>query len=204
MFAYLERRSRQNWQRAVKDSLGRVKLLGLFRHAKSSWEDMGVRDFDRALNARGRKGAALMGRHIVDYGVHWRQVVASPATRVRETIDSAIQAVGATPPIHWDDRVYPASSETLIDALREYGGDSSSVLLCGHNPGLQELVFDLVNDDGSNPLMDKVAGKFPTAAFAVIELDIDSWSDLRLNCGKLVHLARPRDLDPSLGPETVG
>lgn len=187
----------------MKDSVRRVKLLGLFRHAKSSWEDMGVRDFDRALNTRGQKGAALMGQHIAEYGVNWGQVIASPATRVRETIDSAIEAAGSCPPITWDDRIYLASSETLVDVLREKGGDSDTVLLCGHNPGLQELVFDLVREDGANPLLDKVAGKFPTAAFAVIELDIESWSDLPLHCGELVHLARPRDLDPSLGPETI-
>jgi len=187
----------------MKDSVGRVKLLGLFRHAKSSWEDMGVRDFDRALNARGRKGAALMGQHIAEYGVTWGQVIASPATRVRETLDSAIEAAGRCPPIIWDERVYLASSETLTDILREKGDGSEAILLCGHNPGLQELVFDLVREDHPCPLLDKVAGKFPTAAFAVIRLDIEDWSELQLHCGELVHLTRPRDLDASLGPEMV-
>lgn len=162
---------------------------------------MGTRDFDRALNERGRRGAALMAGHIADHGVVWNKVIASPATRVRETIDSAIEAVKTVPPIIWDDRVYLAPSETLIDVLREHGGDAESVLLCGHNPGLHELVFDLVRDEGTDPLLERISGKFPTAAFAVLELDIDSWDKLGRDCGKLVHLARPRDLDASLGPE---
>lgn len=185
----------------MKGDTKRVKRLGLFRHAKSSWEDMGVRDFDRALNTRGRKGAALMGRHIRDHGVKWDLVIASPATRVRETIDSAIEAVGEVPPIKWNDRVYLASVEVLLDILRESGGKRDAVLLCGHNPGLHELVFELVNEDIACPLLDKISGKFPTAAFAILELGIDNWADLAKGCGKLVHLARPRDLDSDLGPE---
>lgn len=183
-----------------------VKRLGLFRHAKSSWEDMGVRDFDRALNDRGKRGAALMGRHIADYGAKWSMVLASPAVRVRETLDIARGAMNETlPAAIWDERLYLAPAEAMIDVTREKAGaeDVYSVLLCGHNPGLHELVFDLVRDDGTCPLLDRITGKFPTAAFAVIELDIASWDDLASGCGKLVHLARPRDLDPSLGPEKV-
>ena len=59
-----------------------MKKLGLFRHAKSDWNDARLRDFDRPLNARGRKGAALMGVHIRDYGVRWNRIIASPAARV--------------------------------------------------------------------------------------------------------------------------
>lgn len=183
-----------------------VKRLGLFRHAKSSWEDMGMRDFDRALNDRGRRGAALMGRHIADYGAKWGMVLASPAVRVRETLETARSAMNdALPATMWDERIYLAPAEVMIDVTRERASaaDVESVLLCGHNPGLHELVFDLVRDDGDCPLLDRITGKFPTAAFAVIELDIDDWADLTSGCGKLIHLARPRDLDPSLGPERV-
>ena len=71
-----------------------MKTLGLFRHAKSDWNDARLRDFDRPLNRRGRTGAALMGVHIRDYGVKWRRVLASPAVRVTETIDLAGEAAG--------------------------------------------------------------------------------------------------------------
>ncbi|HMP57132.1 MAG TPA: histidine phosphatase family protein, partial [Novosphingobium sp.] len=62
---------------------------------------------------------------------------------------------------------------------------------------------DLVPDDGSSPLRDVVEEKFPTAAYAVLELDIDSWDRISDGCARLVHLVRPRDLDPKLGPEPV-
>ncbi len=180
-----------------------MKTLGLFRHAKSDWNDARLRDFDRPLSDRGRKGAALMGKHIKDYGLKWDRIIASPAVRVAETIEIAEKAAGSSPPIEWDRRIYLASSMSLLDLLREQEGDPASIIMVGHNPGMEDLIFDLVPDDGTSPLRDIVEVKFPTAAFAVLELEIESWDKLDDNCARLVHLVRPRDLDPGLGPQPV-
>ncbi|MFC3174702.1 SixA phosphatase family protein [Novosphingobium bradum] len=179
------------------------KLLGLFRHAKSDWHDATARDFDRPLNQRGRKGAAVMGRHIAEHGVLWQRVIASPAVRAAQTIEMAAEAAGRTVPVEWDRRIYLASSATLADLLREIPEPTRAVLLVGHNPGLEDLIFDLVPDDGSSPLRDLVEEKFPTATYAVLELDVGKWADLDDGCARLVHLMRPRDLDPDLGPVLI-
>jgi phosphohistidine phosphatase len=176
-----------------------VKRLGLLRHAKSDWDDMSLRDYDRGLNDRGKRGAAVMGGHIRDYGIEWDLLLASPAKRVKRTLEATRLQI----PTRWEERVYLADSDALVELLRSLDGDPGSVLLAGHNPGLQELVFDLVAPENENKLFDKVAEKFPTATFAVLELAIDRWADCKPGCGKLVHLARPRDLDPKLGPEKV-
>ncbi|MBM3596114.1 MAG: histidine phosphatase family protein [Alphaproteobacteria bacterium] len=178
-----------------------MKKLGLFRHAKSDWNDARLRDFDRPLNKRGRKGAALMGMHIRDHGLRWNRIIASPAARVTQTIEIAGEAAGESPPVIWDRRIYLASSATLMDLLREQVGDPESIIMVGHNPGLEDLIFDLVPDDGVSPLREVIEEKFPTAAFALLELDINRWVDIREGCGQLDHLMRPRDLDPDLGPE---
>lgn len=180
-----------------------MKTLGLFRHAKSDWHDPRARDFDRPLNPRGEKGAGLVGRHIFDHDVKWDKVIASPAVRVAESIELAAKATGRPIAVNWDRRIYLASSATLLDLLREQKDDPGSVLMVGHNPGLEDVIFDLVPDDGTSPLRDVVELKFPTASFAVLELDIEHWNELKDRCGKLVHLIRPRDLDPALGPEVV-
>lgn len=177
-----------------------MKLLGLFRHAKSDWGDPRARDFDRPLNERGRTGAEIMGRHIRDHGVRWNRVIASPAIRCAETIELACHASGQPVKVNWDRRIYLASSVTLADVLREQEGDPAAILMVGHNPGLEDLIFDLVPDTGDSPLRDAVEEKFPTAAFAVLELDIDRWADLHDRCARLVHLTRPRDLNAALGP----
>lgn len=180
-----------------------MKVLGLYRHAKSDWHDARARDFDRPLNERGRKGAAVMGKHICDHGLRWDRIIASPAVRVAETIEVGSAAGRITPKIRWDRRIYLASSATLLDLLREQEGDPETILMIGHNPGLEDLIFDLVPDDGSSPLRDIVEEKFPTAAYAVLEIDADSWADVKEGTARLVHLVRPRDLDPALGPERI-
>ena len=179
-----------------------MKVLGLMRHAKSDWDDLALRDFDRGLNERGRRGAALMGRHINGYGIRWDTILASPAIRVKSTLEAS----GLEAPVRWDAAAYLADSGALMDLLSHIAGDPRRVLLAGHNPGLQDLILELVSSDGpekSAQLYDDVAIKYPTASFALLELDIDDWSEIEPGCGRIVHFARPRDLDPELGPAKV-
>ena len=180
-----------------------MKLLGLFRHAKSDWHDARARDFDRPLNERGRKGAAVMGRHILEHAVPWQRIVSSPAVRAAQTIELAEAETGISIPVEWDRRIYLASSRTLADVVREQPDHTSNLLMVGHNPGLEDLIFDLVPDDGSSPLRALVEEKFPTATFAVLEIDVEHWADIDDGCARLVHLMRPRDLDPDLGPQLL-
>ena len=177
-----------------------MKRLGLLRHAKSDWDAMSLRDFDRGLNARGRKGAELMGAHIQEQRVAWNLVLASPAERVKLTLGSS----GLDVPVQYKEAAYLADSQTLMQLVSACDDRADAVLMVGHNPGLQELALDLVAEDKEDKLFDEVMTKYPTAAFAVLELDIDTWANVRSGCGKLVHFARPRDLDPELGPVRVG
>ncbi|MEZ5710215.1 MAG: histidine phosphatase family protein [Blastomonas sp.] len=178
-----------------------MKSLTLLRHAKSDWSDASQRDFDRPINERGQRGAKLIGSYLKREAMAFDAVVASPAVRVVETIDLLEQGYGTSLKPDWDRRIYLASSVTLIDLLSGLDDAADRVLMVGHNPGLEDLIFDLVPDDGTSPLRDEVEIKFPTAALAVLELDIDSWKDIDNRCARLVSLMRPRDLDPALGPQ---
>lgn len=178
-----------------------MKRLTLLRHAKSDWLDRSLRDFDRPLNARGMRGAKAMGLYADEKKMTFDAVVASPAVRVTETIDHFEAAFGHTINPDWDRRIYLASSVTLIDVLRGMPDDAGHVLMVGHNPGLEDLVFDLVPDDGSSPLRDVVEEKFPTAALAILDIAIDHWAELDNHQAKLIEVTRPRDLDPDLGPQ---
>lgn len=174
-----------------------MKTLGLLRHAKSDLDDMAKRDFDRGLNDRGRKGASLIGTHIRRHGINFDLLLASPAERVRQTLAAALPKMNP----QFDQRLYLAGTDTLMDVIREKGGDADAVLVAAHNPGLQELLFALVPPSAEDALFDDAATKYPTATFAVFDLAIDEWTQLEENCGKLVHFRRPRDLDSALGPE---
>jgi len=177
-----------------------MKILSLLRHAKSDWSSPDTRDFDRPINTRGSKGATIMGEYFREHDIRFDHVLASPAKRVTETIDLCQTSYGRALNAQWDRRVYLASSATLIDLLRETDDAHESVLLVGHNPGLEDLILDLV-PEGSSPLREEVEVKFPTAAYARMEFDGPGWGDLEERCARLTALVRPRDLDPDLGPQ---
>jgi len=174
-----------------------MKTLTLLRHAKSSWDDAITRDFDRPLNAKGARAATAMGAHLRQLGLQFDHLVASPATRVVETLDHFRRGYGTLPDERSNRALYLASEGTLLDTVRALPADVDRALLVGHNPGLEDLVLLLSAE--SNPLRGAVEEKFPTASVAVLELDGD-WASACDGCGHLVTFVRPRDLDPSLGP----
>ena len=179
-----------------------MKRLTLLRHAKSDWDDPVERDFDRPLNRRGERAALLIGQFARSRKMQFDHLAASPAVRVVQTLDTFLEGYGQPLDPHWDRRIYLASVATLLDVLRDLPDTASSVILAGHNPGLEELILELVPDDGASPLRGDVEVKFPTASLAVLDLEIDAWADVAPNAGTLVSFTRPRDLDPALGPES--
>lgn len=180
-----------------------MKRLGLLRHAKSEEDQATGYDFDRELNAKGRRAAAVMGRYIGTKIAPFDRILASPARRVQETLNIALDAMGRAAPADRteDRRLYLATCDSIGEVLAEMGGDVDSILLAAHNPGLEDVVLDHVPDDGASPLRDIVSQKYPTGAFAILEFDIDDWTHIDGAKARLVNLTRPRDLDPTLGPE---
>jgi phosphohistidine phosphatase len=176
-----------------------MKQLTLLRHAKSGWDDPGQRDFDRALNAKGKRAARTMGESCRRDGLAWDHVISSPAVRCIETLDGFWDGYGRTLKPVWDRRVYLASNATLLDVLHEAPPEADRLLLCGHNPGLEDLVLLLVPDNG-DATRDSLEEKFPTGSVAVLAFEGD-WSDLTARTAKLERFTRPRDLDASLGPD---
>lgn len=176
-----------------------MKRLILLRHAKSDWSDDNVRDFDRPLNARGERAATLMGQWAAQQSLTCDRVIASPAARVQHTLDHFRAAFPACPEPHWERRLYLATAATLIDVMHETPQHIDSLMLVGHNPGLEDLILSMVPDDGLSTLRDSVEEKFPTASLAVLDCDVSEWRHVNEGA-RFPYLARPRDLDPTLGP----
>ena len=178
-----------------------MKTLTLLRHAKSGWDDAVPRDLDRPLNPKGRRAAQAMGREIKAMGLDFDRVLASPAVRVRETIEEAERGLGRALTPKWDRRLYLASAATLLDVVHEQDEATETLLLVGHNPGLEELVLALVPLSSDTVARRNVEEKFPTASVAVMTFPVEHWRDGREGGGTLVEFVRPRDLDLTLGPD---
>jgi phosphohistidine phosphatase len=174
-----------------------MKVLTLLRHAKSGWDDPVMRDFDRPLNPRGRRAAATVAREMRRLGLSFERVIASPARRVVETLQEVEHAFGRLAP-SYDERIYLASTETLVEVARETHDAVERLLIVGHNPGLEELVLRL---SAEGALRSEVALKYPTATLAEMHFEAPSWRQIRDGAATLARFIRPRDLDPELGPE---
>lgn len=169
-----------------------MKNVYLLRHAKSSWEDLSVPDFQRPLAQRGREAAPLVGEYMKDEGLIPDAVLCSGARRAVETWELIAPSLGS-PRVNVDDNLYMASPSTIIAWLTRLQPEIESVLLIGHNPGFEEVAERLASN-GKNKALKRMRGKFPTGALAVIRFNVDGWSSVAEGTGYLERFVRPKDL----------
>jgi phosphohistidine phosphatase len=176
-----------------------MKRLLLLRHAKSGWDDPAMRDFDRGLTERGQRAASRMGRLLAEEPLP-DLVISSPAARTRQTIEGLERGIGAPLDALFDERIYLATMDSLLELIRNFDDSRSTALVIGHNPGLEDLALALTS---GGKLADRVAlaQKFPTAALADLELAVDSWTQVMPGTGKLNRFVHPRQLDTTLGDD---
>ena len=160
-----------------------MKRLFVLRHAKSSWDHSGLIDFERPLNKRGKKAAPLMGKLMLEKDLKTEFILSSPAERaMRTAILIARHAHFELEPF-FDERIYGANTNLLMHIVSEFDAGMQSAMIIGHNPGFEGLVEILT-------------GKYermPTAALAVVDLDIEDWKAIGVNCGKLFEILRPKE-----------
>jgi len=166
----------------------------LLRHAKSSWEDPLLDDFDRPLAKRGRKAAKRVGAWLRQHEVRPDLVLCSESVRTRETLELILPSLGCEPAITYERRLYLADADGLLARIQQVADDVRSVLLIGHNPGMQELAVSLTPATARNARR-RLAEKFPTTALARFRSGAARWSDLTPDVTKLVSYVRPADLD---------
>ncbi|MBP6789271.1 MAG: histidine phosphatase family protein, partial [Candidatus Promineofilum sp.] len=145
-----------------------MKTLLLLRHAKSSWEDGNLADFDRSLNARGRSDAPRMGRLLAQYELTPDLIVTSAARRAATTAELIALAAEYAGDIQYTNELYLADPETFLDVARDTADGVARLMLVGHNPGIEELVSNLAGREE----------RMPTAALACFRLAIEHWREL--------------------------
>lgn len=169
-----------------------MKSLFVLRHAKSDAHG-GGRDFDRPLNARGRDDARRLGRDLAQRAVRFDAVVASPAVRVLETLAGIEVGSGGPLSPRFDQRIYSASEVMLAAIVRETDDSVDSLLLVGHNPAVHTLVLALTEDDPDG-LRGQVSARYSAGALSEITLQIEHWSAIGEQLGRIVRFVAPDDL----------
>jgi phosphohistidine phosphatase len=167
------------------------KQLFLLRHAKSCWDDVTLADHDRPLSKRGRKAGAALRRLFQSERINPDLVLVSSALRTLQTL-AALGAWETAPKLEVEPSLYHAPAPQIIDLLRKIPESAQSVLLVGHNPGLQDLALLLLGgqDDAA---AGRMTDSFPTGALAEFTLE-DSWLRIDQGSGRLRRFVTPREL----------
>lgn len=168
--------------------------LCLLRHAKSSWDDASIQDFDRPLAARGEAAAPRMGAWMAEHDILPQLILCSPATRARQTLALVLPKLPGEPSVEFEEALYLASSSTLLARLRKIRANTTYVMLVGHDPGMHGLAVELAGQGEAADLR-RLANKFPTAGLAVISFKMSQWSQIKPKAGRLAQFMTPRLLD---------
>jgi phosphohistidine phosphatase len=170
-----------------------LRHMFLLRHAKSSWDDGDLGDFDRPLNERGRRNARAMADYLKSSAFRPAIVLCSATLRTRQTWELLAPALNGVP-VSFEPDLYEASRHDLVTRLRHLDDHLASALVIGHNPGLQRLANHLCAGHGAPKALARLEEKFPTCTLATLEAKVEKWAELDQGCARLTDFVRPADL----------
>ena len=170
-----------------------MKTLYLLRHAKSSWDDPGLKDEERPLNERGFRAATVMGLYFAQCGFRPDVILCSTARRALETLDQVRPRLAGKPALTIDKAIYRADSAALLALVRDLPESAGSALIVGHNPALEEFALSLAGS-GAKELRASMAEKYPTGALTVLSLPQQPWSEIGWKMAELRNFTSPKDL----------
>jgi phosphohistidine phosphatase len=162
-----------------------MKTLYILRHAKSSWKDPNLSDFERPLNRRGQRAAETLGQHFRNEEIVPELVLCSPAIRTRETIEIIVKTAKWRTEVRYDERIYEAGAMRLFEVVSQIENDRKTALLVGHNPGLEELLQLLTGN----------IEQMPTGALAEVAIKASKWSEALQKKAVLKSFVKPRELE---------
>lgn len=161
-----------------------MKKLYLIRHAKSSWEDHLLSDYDRPLSDRGKQDAPRIADILKSKDVKPDLIISSSARRALKTAKIFSSCLNySTDNIEINKSIYEATTQALLNVLNKINDKYETVLIFGHNPGFTVL---------ANLLGDKAIDNMPTCSVAELELNVSTWRDVQVHCGKLIGFEYPR------------
>ena len=161
-----------------------MKKLFLVRHAKSSWKDNNLSDFERPLNKRGRRDAPFMGKLLAQQGVQPDLIISSPSNRTSTTAKLFCKEINYSfNEVLLEPKLYLADSDQIIDVLRSVEDRFNTLMLFAHNPGITEL---------SNHLTDNQTDNIPTCGIVSLKLRGDSWEELGTGSCEFIFFEYPK------------
>ena len=173
-----------------------MKYLYIVRHAKSSWDQVALDDFERPLTDRGHRNAIMLGKLLKEQKIIPDLLLSSPATRAAMTARLISEQIKySASDIIFDPKIYLASTPLLFDILRKLKNEHKQVMIVGHNPGMTALVNELAVEQVSN---------LPTCSIYGLRLKIKAWSELSKKCGQKILYEYPKKVGGIINEGTEG
>lgn len=148
-----------------------MKTLIVVRHAKSSWANIGEKDFDRPLNERGKIDAPKMAEKLVKTNLKVDAFVSSTAKRARKTAKAFVEAYDKNKnEIILTNNLYNAPANVFYETVAALDDSNDTVALFAHNPGITDFV---------NTLCKTQIEEMPTCAIFAVQVPITSWRDFK-------------------------
>jgi phosphohistidine phosphatase len=158
------------------------KKLFIIRHAKSSWKDLELSDFNRPLNSRGKKNAPMMGERLRDKNVVADIIISSPALRAKKTAKIIAKKVRYSKEIIYDENIYASTGMLIHKIVKKIDDKNDSAFFIGHNSDLNMFAQEYVNFDEN----------IVTCGIVEIEFDCKHWKDISKKNAKFISYDYPK------------
>ncbi len=163
-----------------------MKRIILVRHAKSSWKNADLSDFDRPLNDRGKGDLVTMGERLKEYGYLPDIILSSSARRASDTAIGMGQAIDyAKDKIEFTEELYMANEYDFYQLLHNSSDENETIMIVSHNPGITFFI---------NHVSDAFIDNIPTLGVGIVEFDIAQWKDVAAGSGKLIKFDYPKNI----------
>ena len=159
-----------------------MKKIFFLRHAKSSWSDFSLKDFDRPLSTRGIQDAQLMGNYFKAKNIDLDVVISSPSKRTRETLKHFFS--NNAPIVDYESSLYHAHLDDILSVLTISNEEINRIMIVGHNPSMHEA---------TEYLSSAFLPKYPTCGLACLNYE-GEWKDLKSSSCELGFFKMPREL----------
>ncbi|HET7679612.1 MAG TPA: histidine phosphatase family protein [Xanthobacteraceae bacterium] len=162
----------------------------LLRHAKAVPADGKIRDRDRPLAPRGQKDAPKIGAYMARHRLLPDRALVSPSRRTRETWELLSPVLGKRPSAVYEERLFDAPPQTILDVIQETGTACPTLLVIGHNPSLHRVAVGLIAA-GDLDAREQLRENLPTSGLVIIEFPFDDWRKLHAEAGRISHFVTP-------------
>ena len=169
-----------------------MKTIFLLRHAKSSWDNSQLEDFDRPLSTRGEKSSIKIGKYIKNKNIIPDIVYCSSAKRAKKTWELINKVIKKKNNIFFKKDLYMADSETFMSTIKKTKNSNKSIMIVSHNPGIESFCLELSKEN--NEYINDIKTKYPTGSLAILKVNLKKWSEIRYESGIIYEFIKPRKL----------